>query len=485
MSVLSLVACQRPPNDMSSRPPDSGSLWQSTPLPGGSAFSAPVTLSYISQGDILQIDPTNPTSSPEKLTNSGRAIRYGWSPNGQALWYEEPGGRLIVLDTATGRTIEMPGEMNANASWSPDSSALVYVSYLIADWLVDQSTYGTELHRFDLERDQVTTLVGSMAADRLLAAAPMPPVGPPIWQLAHPLFVDEQTILLIIISQSSLMGTEPVYFNFLATLDVGSGELRLLDNGDLSQGDPLSVTDLAMRRDVFITDGIPLAWQLAADGRTLSIAQPFSQKILFPPPPSGFASALWAYDWTTLSRRSLIPSGLACDEILMGPAAWGTVTGMAWQHLSFGLAVSFQNTRSPESRGDTACGTTGTRDVYWLAQEDGEWRTEWTLPGSLEPAWSPDDRLLAYTVAQPPELGSSMDTLLPPAVALIYREAPDFLVRMAKTPEEPWVKQAARDLLASSRFRIEILDQKRHAVFVLPHAHSPAWRPDPGWHNGE
>jgi len=453
--------------------PDRTPTGTATPWP--SPTTRPVStahvLSYISEGDIWQVDLSTPAPKPVRLTMSGRIVRYGWSPNGRALWYEELLGKLRVQNLPAGRAYTMPGAINTYANWSPDSSTIVYVSYIVDDgWPESRPTYTTELRLFDLKERHHGRLLDGTEADRLLFTPQRLSRWPkPAWEYARPLFVNERVVLLDILSQGSTVSDKETYLNVPALLELTDPPHLVV----LSQHDPLN------EEDMFDTSGAPLIWQLAPDGKNVSIIQPFTQVYKLPgSPPSGAALAWWIYDMSALVRHSILPLPLVCDEIdIHTPAAWGLATGMAWQNQSPVLTISFLQTQVSPGR-STGCPVSDAHAIYGLVQEGNTWSVKWVLPGGMEPAWSSDDRLLAYTTVAREE-GVDPWEQVPPGIKIGLNGPPQLDVQKARWIAEDSISgtRVAQELLNSKRFHVRVVDSELSEVFHVSNAHSPAWQP--------
>lgn len=146
-------------------------------------------LSYIQSGDIWLVDLSHPEILPRQVTEVGSIVRYGWAPDGSAFWYETLPGKLTVVDLSSGGEHAIAGETNAEATWSPDSAGIVYVSTIPdAGWSIGSPAYRTEVSFFDRTSLETTRLLDGTEPDLILD----PPVrlqtwSMPRWNYARPL----------------------------------------------------------------------------------------------------------------------------------------------------------------------------------------------------------------------------------------------------------------------------------------------------------
>ncbi|MCP4379557.1 MAG: hypothetical protein GY794_25720 [bacterium] len=71
-------------------------------------------------------------AAPQQLTDSAHDKRTPrWSPDGSKIAYAAMQGDLYIVDAASReiQVLQLPSIRNAEAAWSPDGTALVYVSY--------------------------------------------------------------------------------------------------------------------------------------------------------------------------------------------------------------------------------------------------------------------------------------------------------------------------------------------------------------------
>ncbi len=71
-------------------------------------------------------------AAPQQLTDSTHDKRTSsWSPDGKRIAYATTQGELHIVDVVSGETelLRLPSISNAEPAWSPDGSALLYVSY--------------------------------------------------------------------------------------------------------------------------------------------------------------------------------------------------------------------------------------------------------------------------------------------------------------------------------------------------------------------
>ncbi|MER2597957.1 MAG: hypothetical protein ABTQ73_00365 [Caldilineales bacterium] len=429
-------------------------------------------LSYISSGDIWLADMSRPATAPRRITDSGQIVRYGWAPDGSALWHETLPGKLTLVDLSTGEQHTIAGETNTDATWSIDSAGLVYVSTIPdAEWSVGSPVYKTEVWLFDRKSLKTTRLLDGTEPDSILTPPVRLQMWPiPRWKYARPLFVDQDVILLDIMSKGSTQSDKETFLNFLGFFDRTTGSLDIKTQGDMPiEEDPAG----------FETYGVPLEWQLASDGRTLAIVEPFTQLSKDPAVSSGVASAWWVLDLTSLTRQSLMPTELVCEEITSNaPAAWGEDAGIAWRHQAPDVTVSFWQIFQPLRQATTNCPISNEVVLFELERQGNTYLPTLKLPGAMEPAFTEDDRLLAYSTRDQ-QAAPSSPALQPrddlPAKLALRGYSPLLLAAdLDPTTGNPEFVNA---LLDSQRFTVHVADGQQHEITIIPHAHSPAWRP--------
>lgn len=429
-------------------------------------------LSYISSGDIWLADVSRPKTAPRRITESGQIVRYGWAPDGSALWHETLPGKLTLVNLSTGEEHTIAGETNTDATWSPDSAGLVYVSTIPdAEWYVGSSAYRTEVWFFDRESLETTRLLDGTEPDSLLTAPVRLQMWPiPRWQYARPLFVNQDTILLDIMSKGSLQSDKETFLNFLGFFDRKTGVLDIQTQGGVPvEEDPAG----------FETYGVPLEWQLASDGRTLAIVQPFTQVSKDPSLTSGVASAWWVLDLTSLTRQSIMPAELICDEITsIAPAAWGEDAGIAWRHQSPDVAISFWQMFLPLRESTTLCPVSNDIVLYRMERHNDIYMPAWSRSNAIEPDFTEDDGLLAFTALAQEAASSSFvlrpREILPPQGAL---RGYSTLQLAADLDSATGNLEFVNTLLDSQGFTVHVVDDQQREIWSIQHAHSPAWRP--------
>lgn len=429
-------------------------------------------LSYISSGDIWLADMSSPGAAPQRITESGQIVRYGWAPDGSALWHETLPGKLTLVDLSTGVQHTIAGETNTDATWSPDSAGLIYVSTIPdAEWSVGSPAYRTEVWFFDRKSLETTRLLDGTEPDSLLTApVRLQTWSIPRWEYAHPLFVDQDTILLDVMSKGSLQSDKETFLNFLGFFDRKTGSLDIKTQGGVPvEEDPAG----------FETYGVPLEWRLAPDGRTLAVVQPFTQVSKDPSLSSGVASAWWVLDLTSLTRQSIMPSELVCDEIKSNaPAAWGEDAGIAWRHQAPDVAISFWQMFLPLRGSTTLCLVSNDIVLYGIERHDNTYMPAWNKSNAMESDFTEDDSLLAFTALDQEAAPSSSvlwpRAILPPQSALRGRNPLQLAADLDPATGNPKFVNA---LLDSQRFTVHVADGLQHEIASIPHAHSPAWRP--------
>jgi hypothetical protein len=429
-------------------------------------------LSYISSGDIWLADMLRPATAPRPITDSGQIVRYGWAPDGSALWHETLPGKLTLVDLSTGEQHTIAGETNTDATWSPDSAGLVYVSTIPdAEWSVGSPAYKTEVWLFDRKSLKATRLLDGTEPDSILTPPVRLQMWPiPRWKYARPLFVDQDTILLDIMSKGSVQSDKETFLNFLGFFDRKTGSLDIKTQGGMPvEEDPAG----------FETYGVPLEWQLASDGRTLAIVQPFTQMSKDPVLPSGVASAWWVLDLTSLTRQPIMPAELVCDEIISNaPAAWGEDAGIAWRHQAPDVAISFWQMFLSLRESTTQCPVSNDIVLYGMERQDRDYILSWKQSGGMEPVFTEDDGLLAFTIldreAAPSSPVLQSRDILPPQIAL---RGADPLLLAANSDPKTGSPEFVGALLDSRRFTVLVVDDQQHEISSIQHAHSPAWRP--------